>query len=271
MQDRLREIEGTLARTKERKNTILYKLSKRRQEEERLAGLGVQKLPTNPSEVEDERVIKYVVYRLKQEIGDKTAQLRDPKLLNIERDGEAVVRAKNDEVNKLIARKAQWEARLAFLVGEPAPQRARRKVFLGCAKQLPEATAPTGKRTRDESSGEEADDGSSDGAEGTEPSPAEQPDGELATSRDLDYLENVKWLGSAEADAELVRIEREAEAKARAGVGAPVARSETHALILSYRSDGKLAIPDEEHFKKQLLEERKKALQQRLSLLRGKS
>ncbi|CBZ23614.1 conserved hypothetical protein [Leishmania mexicana MHOM/GT/2001/U1103] len=269
MQDRLREIEGTLARTKERKNTILYKLSKRRQEEERLAKLGVQRLPTNPSEVDDEKVINYVLFRLKQEIGDKTAQLRDQTLLSIERDGEAVIRAKNDEVNKLLSRKYQWEARLSFLAGEPIAPRSRKKIFFGCAKELPEAS-PVRKRQRVEGTQEAGEDEVADSSEDDELVP-DEPETEQPATRDHDYLERVKWLGSSAADMDLVRLEREAEAKMRAKGDTIVSRAGASALILSYCKEGKVMIPGEEHFKQQLVNNRKKVLQERLNALRGKS
>ncbi|CAG9568934.1 Isy1-like_splicing_family_-_putative [Leishmania major strain Friedlin] len=269
MQDRLREIEGTLARTKERKNTILYKLSKRRQEEERLARLGVERLPTNPSEVDDEKIIKYVLFRLKQEIGDKTAQLRDQKLLSIDRDGEAVIRAKNDEVNKLLSRKYQWEARLSFLAGEPIAPRPRKKIFFGCAKELPEASVVQ-KRQRVEGMQEAGEDEVADSSEEDELVP-DQLEAEQPATQDHDYLERVKWLGSSAADLDLIRFEREAEAKMRAKGDSIVSRAGSGALILSYCKEGKAMIPDEEHFKQQLVNNRKKALQERLNALRGKN
>ncbi|AYU76169.1 hypothetical protein, conserved [Leishmania donovani] len=269
MQDRLREIEGTLARTKERKNTILYKLSKRRQEEERLARLGVERLPTNPSEVNDEKVIKYVLFRLKQEIGDKTAQLRDQKLLSIDRDGEAVIRAKNDEVNKLLSRKYQWEGRLSFLAGEEIAPRSRKKIFIGCAKYLPEASVAR-KRQRGESMQEVEEDEVADSSEEDELVP-DQPETEQPATRDHDYLESVKWLGSSAADMDLVRFEREAEARMRAKGDNIVSRTGSSALILSYCKEGKVMIPDEDHFRQQLVNDRKKVLQERLNALRGKS
>ncbi|KAG5507125.1 hypothetical protein JIQ42_06526 [Leishmania sp. Namibia] len=268
MQDRLREIEGTLARTKERKNTILYKLSKRRQEEERLAKLGVDRLPTNPSEVDDVKVIKHVLFRLKQEIGDKTAQLRDPKLLSIDKDGEAVIRAKNDEVNKLLSRRHQWETRLAILSDEPAVPRSRKKVFFGCAKELPEASA-TRKRRCGEGREEVRE---NEVAESSDENDAvvDEPGVGQPVTRDNNYLEGVKWLGTSTADKDLVPLEREAEAQNRAKGDTVLPVSDGGGLILSYCKDGKLMIPDEEFFKKQLLDKRKKALQERLSTLRDK-
>ncbi|CAJ1017170.1 Isy1-like splicing family, putative [Leishmania lindenbergi] len=269
MQDRLREIEGTLARSKERKNTILYKLSKRRQEEERLAKLGVERLPTNPREVDDEKVIKYVLFRLKQEIGDKTAQLRDPKLLSIDKDGEGVIRAKNDEVNKLLSRKCQWEARLSFLAGEPTLPRLRKKTFFGCAKELPEALV-TRKRQRVEGEQEVGENEVANSSDEDELI-ADQAETEQPATRDQDYLEGVAWLGTSAADLELARFERESEAKMRTKGNVTAPRPGTSDLILSYCKDGKLMIPDEEHFKRKLVNNRKKALQERLTALRNKS
>ncbi|KPI83408.1 hypothetical protein ABL78_7559 [Leptomonas seymouri] len=268
MQDRLREIEGTLARTKERKNTILYKLSKRKQEEERLALLGVQKLPTNAREVEDVKVVKYVLFRLKQEIGDKTAQLRDPKLHSIDKDGEAVIRAKNDEVNKLISRRNQWEARLATLNGDPLPLFTKRKVFFGCAKELPEAEASR-KRPRDaqenaakenstlrSSSEEEGDDG------------LDAQDQEDDLIQDADYPSRVQWLGSMAADDELLREEREAEAKMREKLDVHGGPTGSSLFVRSYLKDGIVDIPNEEHFKGLLINKRKEMLQERLKAMR---
>ncbi|KAG5510864.1 hypothetical protein JKF63_06365 [Porcisia hertigi] len=269
MQDRLREIEGTLARTKERKNTILYKLSKRRQEEERLAKLGVERLPTNPNDVDDEKIVKYVLFRLKQEIGDKTAQLRDQKLLSIDKDGEAVIRAKNDEVNKLLSRRFLWEKRLALLTDQPITASSRKKIFFGCAKELPEALS-TRKRQRAES-GEHG--GDEEAANSTEEDEVVIDSSELEEppTGSLNYFEKIKWLGTSEADAELVRFEREAEAKMRAKGDHVTMRSGTGALVLSYLKDGKLMVPDEEFFKSELVNNRKKALQERLNMLRGKN
>ncbi|GET85997.1 hypothetical protein, conserved [Leishmania tarentolae] len=269
MQDRLREIEGTLARAKERKNTILYKLSKRRQEEERLAKLGVAKLPTIPNEVNDEKVIKYVLFKLKQEIGDKTAQLRDQKLLSIDRDGEAVIRAKNDEVNKLLSRKYQWESRLAFLAGEPMVPRARKKIFFGCAKELPEA-ATTQKRQRVEGTKEPGEDEVAESSD-EEELVGDEAETEEPLTRNNEYLEGVKWLGSSAADTDLVRFEREAEAKMRAKGDTALSRSGTKTLILSYRKEGEIVIPSEEHFKQELVNNRKRELKERLNALREKS
>lgn len=269
MQDRLREIEGTLARTKERKNTILYKLSKRKKEEERLAQIGVEKLPTNPHDVEDVNVVKYALFRVKQEIGDKAAHLRDSKLYSIDKDGEAVIRAKNDELNKLVSRRNQWEARLAKLGGNVAPATTRRKLFFGCAKDLPEAEAAR-KRPRDTS--ENRSDGgpqkeSSDDNEEDDFVP-EQNDQDETVTQDINYLEKVRWLGSSLADDDLLREERETEAQLREKRAPGPVPAASPRFVRSYCVDGKVVIPSEEYFKELLISKRKEALQERLKALR---
>lgn len=262
MQDRLKEIEGTLARTKERKNTILYKLAKRRQEEERLALLGVQRLPTNPYEVDDVKLVKYILFKLKQEIGDKTAHLRDSNLLSIDRDGEAIVRVRNDEINKLLVRKTKWEARLATLEGKEPHYPVSRKHFFGCAKDLPEAKKGSKREREHEGGNSEPDDGTS--SSGSESIPNEE------YMHGREYQFSIEWLGCADADKTLLPAERAAEQKSRKqNCGRPSQSTETN-LILSYCTDGKICIPSEDEVKKSLLENRKRDLQQRLSSLREK-
>ncbi|KAH9599930.1 Pre-mRNA-splicing factor Isy1 [Trypanosoma melophagium] len=143
MQDYLREIEGTLSRTNERKNTLLYKLAKRKAEEERLSRLGVSGIPSNPLEVTDVKVAKYALFRLKQEIGDKIAKMRNAQLLSIETHGEVVIRAKNDDINHLISKKNLWEKRLALLTGKDYKMPHSKKIYFGCAKGLVEAQKTT--------------------------------------------------------------------------------------------------------------------------------
>lgn len=272
MQDRLREIEGTLARTKERKNTILYKLSKRKKEEERLARIGVEKLPTNPHDVEDVSVVKYALFRLKQEIGDKAAHLRDSKLHSVDKDGEAVIRAKNDEINKLVSRRNQWEARLAKLSGSPLPVAKRRKLFFGCAKDLPEAEAVR-KRPRDAAEGspenQQEDESSDEEEEREEEEPLlVQNEEDDVASQDAHYLERVSWLGSTLADDDLLREEREAEAKLREKTTTSSNAASYPSFVRSYCVNGTVTIPSEAQFKELLISKRKEALQERLKALR---
>lgn len=269
MQDRLREIEGTLARTKERKNTILYKLSKRKKEEERLASLGVQKLPTNPHEVDDVKVVKYVLFRLKREIGDKTAQLRDPKLHSIDKDGEAVIRAKNDEVNKLISRQNQWIARLAFLSNDSMPSFKRQKHFFGCAKELPEAEVSR-KRPRDTQASSTANSAAVTSSSDDEEAQDQLMPEEDVVTQDSNYLERVHWLCSSAADDELLREEKEAEARMREKLGTGGGSAGSPVFVRSYVQNGKLDIPTEEEFKNRLITKKKEALQERLKVLRRK-
>lgn len=278
MQDRLREIEGTLARTKERKNTILYKLSKRRNEEERLARLGVRKIPGNPQDVDSVPVIKYALFSLKREIGDKIARMRDPLLTSIEKDGEAVVRAKNDEINKLLARQGQWNKRLAALSGDATEFPPRKKAFFGCAKELPEATLAE-KRKRVTSSDSEGDDDD----ERPSVSPRVEESNETSDSSAIPtalYGNGVLHFCSSDADSLLLKEERAAEKRLReaaaeanseSSLGGNEVSSDKSGLVLSYYSNGVISVPDEKHFELLLVEKRKKALQQRLQTLKKKS
>ncbi|KAG8348316.1 putative Isy1 like splicing family [Trypanosoma vivax] len=145
MQDYLREIEGTLARKSERQSTLLYKLAKRKAEEKRLSRLGLRYIPSNPLEVTDVKVIKFVLFKIKQELGNAIAMLRDPSVLSIECHGEIAVRAKNDEANQLISKKKMWERRLAVINGQKYPGQRCQKLFFGCAAGLPEAQQKTQK------------------------------------------------------------------------------------------------------------------------------
>lgn len=295
MDDRLREIEGTLARTSERKNTILYKLSKRKAEEERLAQLGVKKLPTNPSTVTDEKVVKYVLSQLKQETGDKIAKIRNDSLVNIERDGEATVRMKNDEINKLLARKDQWEKRLCELTNKEWAHKARKRSFFGCARQLPEAleaAASSGaKRPReadasDPNSGNDDAEGSGFSEESILTAVSDDESaleiGQMGDDSDAASPERQQYaaavaalLGTLEMDGDLVEEEKIAERQYR----------DSHPFDSTFlsqfrhpESDGAYStilqsapIPSEADLKKQAVDDRKTALQARLAALRQKS
>lgn len=282
MQDQLREIEGTLARTSERKNTILYKLAKRKAEEERLERLGIKKLPTNPRTVTDVRIVKFALSQLKQETGDKIAKIRNNALVDLERDGEAVVRAKNDEINKLLARKDQWERRLCELTDkEWSSSRTRKKGFFGCAKQLPEALAAHeaagSKRARES---DDKDSGSSSDSEDDLPFSASQSseasDDSLteALGPKQGYIKAIGALVSNELDSELLEEEKQAERKFReanpfdsaflAQFRQPTSNGSTYLTQIH-----ELVIPEEAELAKEAVDQRKNALQQRLAALRA--
>lgn len=141
MEEQLKEIEGTLARTKERKSTILYKHFRKRSEEERLAKLGVRSIPRVPSEVDDVRVVKFALYQINRELGEKKALISNSSRLSIEKDGEAQVRAVNNDINKLIRQKSDWTRRLNDILGRANTDIfSSKKVFFGCSRFLPEAT-----------------------------------------------------------------------------------------------------------------------------------
>lgn len=292
MEDRLREIEGTLARASERKNTVLYKLAKRRNQEERLARLGIKKVPANPRSVSDIGVVKYALAQLRQEVGDKIAKIRNESLVSLERDGEAVVRAKNDAINELLSRKDQWERRLCELTQkEGGALKPRKKTFWGCAKLLPEAAASANtvsgvKRARDvnvdgdgdrseRSSSDEllsldaASDESSSGDDGTKAS-----DGVSVEHANPDYLAAIAALRLRESESQLLEEEKLAEREYRQAHPFDVSFLSQFRQTATTDNDSYLDqlravhLPEESYLAKQAVEQRKAALQQKIAALR---
>ncbi|RNF08702.1 pre-mRNA-splicing factor ISY1 [Trypanosoma rangeli] len=262
MQDYLREIEGTLARKKERKSTLLYQLSKHNAEQERLLRLGVRSLPTNPHDVSDVKVVKYVLFKLNRDLADKIARLRDPQLLSIETHGEVVVRSKNDEVNHLIARKNPWERRLAALTGKGHKMTSSRKLYFGCAKELPEAQVDMDKgvngytvdaldEPESESESESSDSQSSQG---------------LSSYSSNAYL---KQLASCESEIFLSEVEKKAELRLRLDY-----EENNGGMCLKRGREGNsvyfvdVDLPSEDEFRRGLLDAKREMLQKRLQALK---
>ncbi|CCW72248.1 unnamed protein product [Phytomonas sp. Hart1] len=266
MQDHLREIEGTLARTSERKNTILYKLTKRRAEEERLERLGINKIPPSPHNVNDISVIKFVLHRLKQEIGDKIARIRNASFISIEKDGEGVVRARNDEINKLIAQKNQWENRLAILKNEGWVNSISNKVFFGCAKDLPEAATFRTKRERPVLESDEELSSHRSQSLGSTTNELESLESTIKTT----YLEKVTWLLSPELEEKVLKLEKESEINDRQETNAIVSTVEPRKTggtrYISYFQN--LELPEEKEFERMAVEKRKLGLKKRLESLK---
>lgn len=274
MQERLQEIEGTLARTKQRKNTILYKLAKRREEEEKLARLGLRKLPENPNTVIDLDVVKHVLFSIKQELGDKLAKIRSKSFVDLERDGEALVREKNDEINQLILKRNQWEARKSFLRGGSAVPAPAQKLFFGCARNLPEASSH-GKRSRsNDSDGDDEESAAADSSDGSDSDTASDNSTSFTIADPGDqYLEWIRSIGSRETDQALLSTEREAERTMRL-TSAPLSRN-VQPQVLSTTSfkdtfiiGGKLELPSEDEFKAMEVEKRRRALRDRVAKMK---
>lgn len=272
MQDNLKEIKGTLARTSERKNTILYKHAKREREEKLLERLGVSKLPTNPAEVSDPNVVKHVLFEIKKDIGVKTAKLRNPTFFSLEKDGEKIIRQKNEEINSLIAKKLQWEKRLAFLNNESFTNVARRKkFFFGCAKQLPEAEGAE-KGSQNSQDDEEEESGSDNSSQEEEKS--EEIHNAFSTS--AQYAERIEKLFSQDLDNQLMNIEKCQEQKEREKKKAEVInrklapQEENSGLILSFWSGNQLNLPDEDKYKAEIMDAKKKALREKIAATRKK-
>ncbi|EAN96058.1 hypothetical protein C3747_15g48 [Trypanosoma cruzi] len=258
MQDYLREIEGTLARTNERKSTLLYRLAKRNAEEERLARLGVRSIPTNPLDVMDTRVVKYVLFKLKRDIGDMIARMRNPQLLSIETHGEVVIRAKNDEINHLIAKKNSWERRLVALTGEEYKVASSRKLYFGCAKELPEAQVEM-------STAEEVLTG--DALDVSEPeSLGSQSSEGIASYFKSSYLEQ---LAASESDDLLCRIEKAAEHSLRLEHG----KNNGNLFLKRFNEENSLYVVDvdllpEEEYRRRILDAKRELLKKRLGTLK---
>ncbi|RNE96996.1 pre-mRNA-splicing factor ISY1 [Trypanosoma conorhini] len=258
MQDYLREIEGTLARKNERKSTLLYKLVKDNAEQERLLRLGVRSLPTNPLDATDVKVVKYVLFKLKRDIADKIARLRDPQLLSIETHGEVVIRAKNDEINHLIAKKNPWEGRLAALSGKSYKMVSSNKLYFGCAKELPEAQAEMRK-----SETENTDDVLNE---------SESVSSDSQSSEDLSsYFNDVYFeqLAASDSEESLCRIERNKELSLRLedehnseGVSLKRDREGNSVYVVDVN------LPPEDEFRRRLLDAKREVLQKRLEALR---
>lgn len=289
MQEQLKEIEGTLARSSQRRNTILYKLAKQRSEAARLQSLGIKRLPTNPLQVNDTKVVRHVLFTLKQEIGDKIAKLRDRNLCSVRQNGEALVRERNDEVNKLLAKQYQWELRLATLTQRPCVQKLMRKLYFGCAKELPEA------RSKAASEGRADDDGISPSTDVQEyireddidVHMTEDVDAELNEDQDQSselhivsndndadrYRSAIAYLASRECDTTLLATERECEHAHRAQYNKSLAErrnipNEDLKYITSYIRDGKVQLPDEDTYLSNIVNRRRDMLKERLAQLK---
>lgn len=291
MEEHLREIEGTLARTSERKSTILYQEAKRRSEALQLQRLNITSLPTVPSEVTDVRVIRLILYRLNQQIGDQRARLHSSKV-SIEKDGEGFVRALNDSVNQLIQQARRWNHQMAVLRGEPdeGSQRRQKKVYFGCARQLPEAPVVKEKKGEAKSPTEaddEVDDQNSLTMDELEESDDEEEASAAASSTLLtaptaytEYIQSL--LPGGERDRDLMTSESSAAA-VHAGRRRPrsedsdvngalhqVHHGPSGLLITTYgtRDGAESLIPSEEVCKQRLLDARRARLQAKLKAMR---
>lgn len=265
MEEQYKLIEGTLARTSERKGTILYKQAKKRDEEKRLLQLGIRSLPTVPSEVDDVKVIKYVLFQLNKEIGELKGLLTNHSRMNLEKDGEAHVRAVNDKLNKLLRRKADWDRRICEIDGKKTSFFfPKRKQFFGCAKELPEALGgeeSIHERNSDEhsevedllpsSSGEEPD----DERDGGEP--------QLVSERYSFFVEKLSL-----RDNVLLSEESAAEKKFRKESCSNQFIRDPE-FVTSFAENGKDCIPSEDERKLVLTEKRRKSLLSRLEKLKS--
>lgn len=194
MDEQLQQIAGTLARTAQRKNTVLYKLNKKREQEEFYARLGISTvnssnskvnkkniIDSDPQLINDIPILKYIIHEVKKQIGNAISFLRNSSsnaAPNTKESGEEMlkylgeetVRRKNDEINRLIFKNRRLEIRMSELQNAGGnsnsnsnvkSMNSHEKQFFGVAKFLPEAlkikqdSNSNRKRQREEKEGEE--------------------------------------------------------------------------------------------------------------------
>lgn len=273
MEEQLKEIEGTLARTKERKSTLLYKHSRKQSEEERLAKLGVRSIPTIPSKVDDVRVAKYALFQINRELGEKKALITNSSRLSIEKDGEAHVRAVNNEINKLLRQKSDWIHQINKILGKKIEEEPyKRKKFFGCAQDLPEAveSRQQKKGTREENarmdgySPEEDLSDDEDSEEGNEQIGFEN----LETFSNT-YLSMVSNMREDKMEEILLSAERAIESTSRADVKErPASRVRYDPDFIVDFLNSEKDFPSEDHFKQLLTQKRKNIVLAKLQQLK---
>lgn len=271
MEEQYKIIEGTLARTKERKDTILFRQAKKADYEDRLAKLGIREIPTDPLKVSDAKVVKYVLFKVKQQLGEKKVLINDEEKMNIAKVGEAQLRAANNSINKLARKQREWEWRLNELLGKPHSEDISPipHIFFGCARSLPEASKQ----------GNEGDVSSFDIISKTKVDDDESEDSEHDSSASSSkVIENELNVNSAyqnmisnlfDGDNCILRAEKEAEKKYRSFLSPEVQRRKMESeLILSF-DDEAHRVPPEEFFKERLMSKRKESLKARLAHLKN--
>lgn len=271
MEEQYRIIEGTLARTKERKDTILFRQAKRAEYEDRLAKLGIREIPADPSKVTDVKVVKYVLFRVKQQLGEKKVLINDEEKMNINKVGEAQLRAANNNINKLVRKQREWEVRLKELLGKPTSENflSLSHTFFGCARSLPEASKQ----------GSDGDVSSFDITTKAKVDGEESEDSEQESSASSSKLvENELNVNSAyqsmisslfDGDNCILRAEKEAEKKYRSFHSPQVQRRRMESELILNFDDEAHRVPSEEFFKERLMRKRKEALKDRLAHLKN--
>lgn len=142
------ELEGTLARTAQKKQTTLNRYTRYLKEQEKVKKYGFATRPPSTSQVSDVKAAIYYYREVRAEFSDKMARMN--RQMSIDTHGTAEVRVANEDLNALRREMGRWSDRVVALGGEPqesvASSRARNAfVFYGAAKQLPEAMEASAK------------------------------------------------------------------------------------------------------------------------------
>lgn len=161
------ELEGTLARTAQKKQTTLSRYTRYLKEQEKVKKYGFASRPASTSQVTDLKGAEHFYREVRAEFSDKLSRMnRD---LSVETHGTTEIRAINEELNALRREMSRWATRVQALGGEnPEKSSFGRRDFsyFGVAKQLPEATegaesaegVSSSKRPRDEEIVDDEDD-----------------------------------------------------------------------------------------------------------------
>lgn len=271
MEEQFKLIEGTLARTKERKNTILYQQAKRAEEKNRLAKLGITEIPTDPSKVNDINVIKFALFKIKQQLGEKKVLINNEDKMNISKVGEAQLRAANNSINKLVRKQYEWEKRMDELLGKEATEDYSFPsfIFFGCARSLPEAKKVEGKNNgRSSNALEEYASSNEQKVESEDDSSISSnsdPDNELRTNSTYQDMISRLLVG----DNSLLKAEKETEKKFRHSLAFPQQRMKLESELVLNFDDEKNKILSEDFYKKRLMDKRKESLKARLADLKN--
>eukprot|EP00758_Cryptobia_borreli_P001777 Tbor_TRINITY_DN2526_c0_g1::TRINITY_DN2526_c0_g1_i1::g.466::m.466/K12870/ISY1; pre-mRNA-splicing factor ISY1 len=140
MQDYLAEAKGTLARTAQKKQTVisLHHALKLRAAKEKKFGFAER--PDDPNVVNTMNAAEHFYKEINAEITNRVARLNNLDSGAIEREGEEFVRNINSEVNALRRERNRWAYKLEALGSSLATsERVIKDKFFGVAKSLPEA------------------------------------------------------------------------------------------------------------------------------------
>ena len=180
------ELEGTLARTSQKKQVTLNRHTRFLKEQEKIRRYGFASRPASTGQVADVAAADHFYREVRAEFSDKYTRMA--RSMSIDTHGVSEIRAANAELNALRREMSRWADRIVALGGErPERDSGESVVYYGVARDLPEAlegsqsTGPSSqKRERDDLSPQHVDSAHPIGGEGLSRAPLF--DGRLAGS-----------------------------------------------------------------------------------------